>query len=67
MQKIKEEKLDAYPTLFYHDETAWVAKEEHAERVKEILIESFHEAPKQFGIEFMSGEGVIGDNYAEVH
>ena len=67
MNKIKEEGLDAYPTLFYHDEQAWVVKEDQAERVKEILEESFREGPKLFGVTIMDGEGCIGDTYAAVH
>jgi hypothetical protein len=67
MNKIEEEKLDAYPVIFYHDEMAWVAKETDAERVKEICIESFREAPKQFNVTCMDGDGVIGNCYADVH
>ena len=67
MNKIEAEGLDAYPTLFYHDEQAWVVREDQAERVKEILEESFREGPKAFGVEIMDGEGEIGSNYAEVH
>ena len=67
MNKINEEKLDAYPVIFYHDEMAWVAKESDAERVKEICIESFKEAPKQFNVTCMDGDGVIGKCYADVH
>jgi hypothetical protein len=67
MNKINEEKLDAYPVIFYHDEMAWVAKESDAERVKEICIESFREAPKQFNVTCMDGDGVIGNCYADVH
>ena len=67
MAKIAEEKLDAYPVIFYHDEMAWVAKESDAERVKEICIEAFREAPKQFNVQCMDGDGVIGSCYADVH
>ena len=67
MEKIAEEKLDAYPVIFYHDEMAWVAKESDAERVKEICVESFREAPKQFNVQCMDGDGVIGSCYADVH
>ena len=67
MGKIKEEGIDAYPTLFYHDEQAWVVREDQAERVKEILEESFREGPKVFGVTIMDGEGCIGNSYAEVH
>ena len=67
MEKIKAEGLDAYPALFYHDESAWVASEKDAPRVLEILIESFREGPKAFGVTIMDGDGVIGDSYADVH
>ena len=67
MNKIREEGIDAYPTLFYHDEQAWIVRDDQAERVKEILEESFREGPKVFGVEIMDGEGSIGDCYAEVH
>ena len=67
MQKIKEEHLDAEPRLYYHDEVAWSAAEEDADRVLEILTESFAEGPKNVGVTIMAGEGTIGNNYAEVH
>lgn len=65
--KIKSEGLDAQPRLYYHDEVAWSASEKDAERVLEILTESFAEGPKQVGVTIMAGEGSIGDNYADVH
>jgi len=68
MNKIKEEKLDAYPAIFYHDEQAWIASDKDSHRVGEILQESFREAPKWFGVECMDGgDYVIGNSYAEVH
>lgn len=67
MKQIAYENLDAYPVIFYHDEMAWVAKESDAKRVKEICIESFREAPKQFNVQCMDGDGVIGNCYADVH
>ena len=68
MNKIKEEKLDAYPAIFYHDEQAWIASDKDSKRVGEILQESFREAPKWFGVECMDGGNyVIGNSYAEVH
>ena len=68
MDKIKEEGLRAEPRLFYHDEIAYVAHPEDANRVGEILQESFKEAPKTFGVECMDGgDYVIGKSYAEVH
>ena len=68
MNKIKEESLDAYPAIFYHDEQAWVSSDKDSKRVGEILQESFREAPKWFGVECMDGGNyVIGNSYAEVH
>ena len=67
MRKIKEENLDAEPRLYYHDEVAWSAADKDANRVLEILIESFAEGPKEMGVDIMAGEGTIGNNYAEVH
>jgi len=67
MKMISQEKLDAYPVIFYHDEMAWVAHVAHAERVKQICIEAFREAPKQFNVTCMDGDGIIGNCYADVH
>ena len=67
MKMISQEKLDAYPVIFYHDEMAWVAHVAHAERVRQICIEAFREAPKTYGVTCMDGDGVIGDCYADVH
>jgi len=68
MNKIKEEKLDAYPVIFYHDEQAWCASEKDSKRVGEILSESFREAPKEFGVMCMDGGNyMIGKSYADVH
>lgn len=65
--KIKEAGIDAYPIIHYHDEMAWVCQDKDAERVKDICVESFREAPKWFGVNCMDGDGKIGKNYAEVH
>jgi len=65
--RIKAEKVLAYPIIHYHDEMAWVCKDEDAEVVREICVEAFKEAPKWFGVTCMDGGGKIGKNYAEVH
>ena len=66
--KIKEEGLDAEPRMFYHDELAFVASEADADRVGEILQESFKEAPKIFNVTIMDGgDYVKGESYADVH
>ena len=67
MKKIKCEGLDAEPRLYYHDEVAWSVADKDADRVLEILVESFAEGPKNVGVDIMAGEGSIGNNYAEVH
>jgi len=68
MNKIKEENLDAYPAIFYHDEQAWIASDKDSKRVGEILKESFKEGPKWFGVECMDGgDYIIGKSYADVH
>jgi len=68
MQKIKEEGLRAEPRLFYHDEIAYQSHPDDADRVGEILKESFKEAPKLFGVECMDGgDYVIGKDYSDVH
>lgn len=67
-KKIKEEGLNAEPRLFYHDELAFVASEADADRVGEILQESFREAPKMFNVTCMDGgDYVKGQSYADVH
>ena len=68
MNKIKEEGLEAEPRLFYHDEIAYVSSKKDANRVGEILKESFREAPKMFGVTCMDGgDYVVGSSYADVH
>ena len=68
MRKIEEEGLRAKPRIFYHDEMAFTAHPDDADRVGEILQESFKEAPKIFGVECMDGgDYVIGNSYADVH
>ena len=66
--KIKEEGLEAEPRIFYHDELAFSASEKDADRVGEILQESFREAPKLFNVTIMDGgDYVKGQSYADVH
>ena len=68
MEKIKEEGLRAEPRLFYHDELAFQSHPDDADRVGEILQESFKEGPKWFGITCMDGgDYIIGKDYSDVH
>lgn len=66
-KKLREEGLDFYWTLYYHDEVAACVREDQAERVLEIFIEALTEAPKEYGVQCMSGDGTIGTSYADVH
>ena len=67
-KKMQEEGLRAEPRLFYHDELAFQAHPDDAERVGEILKEAFTEGPKTFGVDIMEGgDYVIGESYADVH
>ena len=68
MEHIKKEGLRAEPRIFYHDESAWDVHPEDAERVGEILKDSFREGPKMFNVQCMDGgDYVIGSSYADVH
>ena len=68
MKKIKEEDINAEPRLFYHDEQAWTCAPEDADRVGQILKDSFKEGPKAFGVNCMDGgDPMVGSSYAAVH
>ena len=68
MEKIKEEGIEASPRLFYHDEFCYQCKPEDAERVGQIIQDSFTEGPKMFGVNCMNGgDYIIGKNYSEIH
>ena len=66
-QKLLEEKIHHYFALMYHDEVAVVCKDEDTERVMELAVEAFTEAPKWFGIKCMGGAAQHGKTYAQVH
>lgn len=66
-KKLIEEGIHFYFSLHYHDEFAVVCKDEDAERVAELAVEAFTEAPKQFGVMCMNGAAHIGKKYSEVH
>ena len=67
-KKIKEEGLRAEPRIFYHDELAFQSHPDDANRVGEILQQSFEEGPKTFGVECMDGgDPMFGNSYAAVH
>lgn len=66
--KLREEGIDAYPTIFYHDEDAFSVAEGDVERAAPIIRDGFREGPKWFGVQIMDGgEAQVGDTYADVH
>lgn len=66
--KMKEEGIDFYPTIFYHDEDAFAVKKEHAEKAAPIIAQGFTEGPKLVGVQIMAGgKPCIGKSYADVH
>ena len=66
-EKLNAEKIQHYFSLHYHDEMVVVCKDQDADRVKELSVEAFTEAPKWFGVSCMNGAAHIGKTYAEVH
>ena len=66
-RKIKELGLRASIRIFYHDEYQISCHPDDAEKVKEIAIAGFREAPKEFGVMVMDSDGITGANYAETH
>jgi len=67
--KLREEGIDQYPVIFYHDEDAFSIAEEDVERAAPIIRDGFREGPKEyFGIQIMDGgEAQVGNTYADVH
>jgi DNA polymerase-1 len=66
-KKLNELGIQYYFTLHYHDELAVVCKEQDAELVKQLSIQAFTDAPKDFGVMCMGGDAHVGTNYAAVH
>jgi DNA polymerase-1 len=65
--KLKEENIEHYFVIHYHDELAVVVDESLKEHVAKLAVEAFREAPKWFGVMCMDGDAKTGYNYAEVH
>lgn len=65
---IKAENLDAKFATMQHDEFQLIVKEEHAQRVAEILEYSIHKAGTIIGSRCtIEGEAEIGKNWYETH
>jgi DNA polymerase-1 len=67
MKYFKEEELDVKPLIFYHDEVQLDVAEKDSKRVAELAAKAFREAPKQFGVDIMDGESMIGNTWYDTH
>lgn len=67
MDALDEGGFDWQPLVMYHDELAFLVREDQAEAAAKIAAKGFKEAPKWFGVTIMDGESAIGNNWYEVH
>ena len=65
--QLDEQGFDWQPLIMYHDEIAFLVREDQAEAASKIAEQSFKEAPKWFGIEIMDGAAKVGNNWHDVH
>jgi len=67
-KRLKEANIDFKLLLFYHDEATYEIPEEQAEQAKVIIMKSFEDAPKKYGIDIMEcGDCKLGADYYAVH
>jgi len=66
-KELTKRNIPHYFTLMYHDEFCVVSPDEYAEEVKQLSIDAFTEAPKEFGVMCMNGSAHIGKTYGDVH
>ncbi len=65
---IEQERLDARLVCIYHDEYNFMVKREHAERVKFLSEKAIEKAGEILNVSVpTTGEGKIGNSWAEVH
>lgn len=69
MQKwITQRGLDAHRVIFYHDEYIWECKEEDAELIGELGVQSIIAAGKYLGMNIeLDAEAKIGSSWRHVH
>jgi len=65
--KLNEEKIPWWPLTMMHDELQIETPKLYRERVAEILVEAFTEAPKWFGVTIMGGDAKIGKSWLGTH
>ena len=67
-RRIKKEGLDAHGLIRYHDEEQWEAREDVAERVGQIGIDSIRQAGLYLKLNVpLKGEYKIGETWADTH
>jgi len=67
-KRLTEANIDYGHLLFYHDEHSVEVREDQAEEAREIIMQCFIEAPKEYGVNIMTcGDCKIGDDYYAVH
>lgn len=65
---IIEEKLDATPIIFVHDEAELLVHKSNSQRVAQLIPEKIKEAGVHFKLKVpMDGTGKIGNNWYDVH
>lgn len=67
MEYLDEEQIPYIPHIFMHDEVDFSVPEEFAERAAELGVKAFTEGPKLYGVQIMSGSGLVGMNWKEIH
>jgi hypothetical protein len=65
--ELDERGFDWQPLIMYHDEVAFLVREDQAEEAAVIAKKGFAEGPKRFGVTIMDGDAKIGNNWFEVH
>jgi len=67
-EMLTEAGIEAYRTIYYHDELQYECYPDDAERVGEILVEAIREAGKRFNLNVpLDGEYKIGKSWADTH
>ena len=67
-EKFKKAGIEVQQVAHVHDEIQFITKEENAERVGKLCVESIAEAGKIFGFRCsLGGEYRVGNNWAETH
>jgi DNA polymerase-1 len=67
VDQLRKERIPYQPCIMYHDEIDFMVPDEYAERAAEIGALAFAEGPKAYGVKIMAGEGLIGNNWYDVH